>query len=140
MRSSLLCLHTSHKKYGQCIHPTSIQILLIGTFFYLVEVNCIFHKLSETLSMPNFEHICSKWVVNSFFLYFWRTFKCSYKFYIVKGLNGKVLSSVFFWAIYRSKAIQREISKIDSQFQNGWNHSNAPKSWDGIATFLDECT
>jgi hypothetical protein len=25
MQSSLLCLHTSHAKYGQCIHPTSIQ-------------------------------------------------------------------------------------------------------------------
>jgi hypothetical protein len=26
MQSSLLCLHTSHAKYGLCIHPTSIQI------------------------------------------------------------------------------------------------------------------
>jgi hypothetical protein len=26
MQASLLCLYTSHAKYGQCIHPTSIQI------------------------------------------------------------------------------------------------------------------
>jgi hypothetical protein len=30
-----------------------------------------------------------------------------------------VPSSIFFWAIYRSKAIQREILEIDSQFQSG---------------------
>jgi hypothetical protein len=36
---------------------------------------------------------------------------------LCKGLSKKgVCSSVFFWAIYRSKAIQKEISEIDSQF------------------------
>jgi hypothetical protein len=51
MQPSLFCLYTSHAKYGQCIHLTSIQISLkVHTTFYIQHSTKQKHDLGSSIA------------------------------------------------------------------------------------------